>query len=88
MADNVTDLFTNPLTLLNPEAALQDVGTGQVASEGVKKALAKPVTPKAEAAPIPDDLKKKRAKQRAIQRKYADAGRAGTMLTSGDNKLG
>jgi len=39
-------------------------------------------------APTPDDELLRRAKQRASQRKYAKAGRAGTMLTNDGGTLG
>lgn len=39
-------------------------------------------------APVPDDLERMRARQRESQRKYGKSGRAGTILTSDDSKLG
>jgi len=44
--------------------------------------------PESIVAPIPDDELKRKARERAAQRKYAKAGRAGTMLTSDSNTLG
>jgi len=44
--------------------------------------------PEAVEAPIPDDAAALAAARRKTQRKYAGAGRAGTVLTSGDSKLG
>jgi len=46
-----------------------------------------PVAPEPEVAPTPDDLSRRTAAERKMQRKYAGSGRAGTMLT-GSDKLG
>lgn len=47
-----------------------------------------PELPDAITAPIPDDERRKKTRERAAQRKYAKGGRAGTMLTNDDSKLG
>lgn len=39
-------------------------------------------------APVPDDERRRKARQRASQRRYAGGGRAGTMLTSNGGTLG
>ncbi len=39
-------------------------------------------------APTPDDLTKQKARQREAARRYSKAGRAGTVLTGTDDKLG
>ena len=72
----------NPLTLLSPTTGLQVEGT-----KAVKEMTAAPDAPKAKAAPTPDEEKARIARERLAQRKYAKAGRAGTMLTD-DSKLG
>lgn len=71
----------NPLQLMFDPAGTAIGAASDIAMPG------KTDLPEAKTAPVPDDLKKKRAAQRRSQRKYAGAGRAGTMLTD-DSKLG
>lgn len=61
--------------------------TGIFGAKGLKSLMTPPDIPDPKVAPIPDEGRRKRSAQRSQQRKYAGAGRAGTLLTSGD-KLG
>jgi len=45
-------------------------------------------TGKEPVAPVPDDLAAQKKRQKDVARKYSKAGRAGTMLSSDDDKLG
>lgn len=50
-----------------------------------------PEQPKVEepkTAPLPDDISARRKRERSMQRRRAGTGRAGTMLTDNDTKLG
>lgn len=62
-----------------------ETGVGVVTDVIVPKV---PELPEQVTAPIPDDEERKRAKERAAQRKYASSGRAGTMLTNSNGTLG
>jgi hypothetical protein len=73
----------NPYSILNPVMGMNIAG-----AKGIKKALEMPDIPGAKAAPTPDDLETRRKRQRMAQRKYATSGRAGTVLTGDDSKLG
>ena len=69
--------------MAGPEIALALGGTMLA-----KSMMKPPKLPAAREAPSPDDPKKRRAAERASQLKYAKGGRAGTMLTSDESKLG
>lgn len=74
--------FIDPRERLEKEI---DAGVGAVQDVIVPEVDELPV---AATAPISDDELSRKKKQRAAQRKYASAGRAGTMLTSDSGSLG
>lgn len=82
MTDAVKDIFNPINTLIGGPAA-----SAASAVDIVDDALAPTEDKPAVTAPVPDDLARRAAAERKMQRKYAGAGRAGTMLT-GDSKLG
>lgn len=47
-----------------------------------------PEMPETKIAPVADEAAKRAAKERESQRKYANTGRAGTMLSGESEKLG
>lgn len=47
-----------------------------------------PSVPEAKTAPVADDKTARRAREKSTARKYAGAGRAGTMLSGDESKLG
>ncbi len=47
-----------------------------------------PIPEKPKVAPVAGSLMARRNKERASQRKYGEAGRAGTMLTGNESTLG
>lgn len=59
---------------------------GSIFGGGGKKD--KPPEKKKAEAPKPDDDARKRAREMQLQRKYAGAGRAGTVLSDGESQLG
>jgi hypothetical protein len=73
-----SEAFMSPVTAL-PGVSYQ---------EEYKKLTSVPDQPAPKAAPVPDELRRKRSKERSMQRKYAKAGRAGTVLSSDSDKLG
>lgn len=84
-----------PATMLDGGTAMDEVQLAEAEMEVLKKRgkkgkfvydayqASKPMV-----APIPDDERLQALKQRALQRRYANAGRAGTMLTSQGGTLG
>jgi hypothetical protein len=74
--------------LINPYTLLTGDVIGSEAAKAAKGALEMPGIPGAKKAPTPDDLEARRKRQRMAERKYATSGRAGTVLTGDDSKLG